>query len=133
MECPRYLDEKAAQSEDPEFLRHLASCAGCQRDVEEMDEIRTLYRSASVERYAGGVPSLGRPGPVGWASGAAALAMIALLVFALLPRAGPPEDRSGRASAPYFRLALEPWRADRGVDRALDDCWRRLDVLERSH
>jgi hypothetical protein len=132
MECPRYLEEKAAQSEDPEFLRHLSTCGGCQRDVEEMDEIRALYRSASVERYPGPVPGVGRRTPVGWISGAAAVTMIGLLIYALFAPGKPPEDRNAAAPGPYARMALEPWRADRGIDRAFEDCWRRLDLLERN-
>lgn len=132
MECPRYLEEKAAQSESPEFLSHLASCGGCQRDVEEMDEIRALYRSASVERYPGGVPNLRRWGPGSFISVAAAAVMIGVLVVMLVPRTDPPGSPSARVPIPYFRIPLDPWRTDRVVDGALEDCWRRLDVLERS-
>lgn len=132
MECSRYLEEKAGQSENPEFLRHLATCGACQRDVEEMDEIRSLYRSASVERYPGGVPSVRRAGLGSWVSAVAAAAMIAVLVFMMVPRTAPVENQSARASVPYFRVHVEPWRNDARFDHALDDCWKQLDTLERS-
>src|SRR5258706_9499711 len=113
MECGRYVEEKVAQSESPEFLRHLASCSGCQRDVEEMDDVRALYRSSSNERYAGGVPRLRRFGLGTWISSAAAAAMLAALVFVLAPggRTVTPVD-SPTASHAFFRVHLESWKGD---------------------
>jgi hypothetical protein len=136
MECSSFVLEKTAQSESPEFLRHLASCAGCQRDLEELDDLRTLYRSASIERYRGGVPRVRRRGWGSWLSaGAAAFAMIAALVFLLSHAPGGPREgdsTTSKSSAPFYRIALEAWRGDLPFDRAVDDCWRQLDTLERS-
>ena len=132
MECSSYLEEKAGQSESPEFLRHLATCGGCQRDVEEMDEIRGLYRAASVERYAGGVPRLRRSAWGLALSALAAAAMVAVLIFMLAPRGSTPELAKADPSVPYFRVHLEPWRNEVRLDRALDGCWQQLDALERS-
>jgi hypothetical protein len=134
MECSRFIEEKVGQSESPEFLRHLAMCGGCQRDVEEMDEIRAFYRASSVERYKGGVPSLRRFGWAAWlSSAAAAAAMIAALVFLMLPRVAPPVPSDSLPPAHAFiRIPMEPWRGDVRFDRVLDDCWRQLDTLERS-
>lgn len=132
MECGRYVEEKVGQSESPEFLRHLAACAGCQRDVEEMDDVRGVYRAASNERYAGGVPRLRRFGLGAWVSAAAAAAMIAALVFLLAPPSRNADLAKADPVVPFFRVHVEPWRADVRFDHALDDCWRQLDALERS-
>ena len=134
MECGSYVEEKVGQSESPDFLRHLATCPGCQRDVEEMDDVRSLYRSASVERYAGGVPRVRR---AGWASrlpaAVAAVAMIAALVFVLGHRAAPPASHvTADATVPFYRIRIEPWRSDVRFDHAVNDCWHQLDTLERS-
>jgi anti-sigma factor RsiW len=132
MECPSFVLEKTAQSERAEFLRHLAACAGCQRDVEEMDDLRALYRSASIERYRGGVPRVRRGGWGSWLSaGAAASVMIAVLVF-LLSHAPSATKETVAKAAPFFRVPLEPWRADVRLDGEFDDCWLKLDRLERS-
>ena len=132
MECGRFIDEKVGQSESPEFLRHLATCPGCQGDVEEMDEVRALYRTASNERYPVGVLRPRRFGWGAWVSTAAAAVMLAALVFVMLPRGT--TETAGKPAPPqaFFRVHLEPWRGDLRVDRALDDCWRQLDALERS-
>ena len=134
MECSRFVEEKTAQSESPEFLRHLATCAGCQRDVEEMDDIRALYRSASTERYPGGVPQLRRLRWGSWISAAAAAGvMIAALVF-LLRHPGPKstiEAISKEPTTAFYRIHLEPWPTDVRFDHAVDSCWRDLDRLER--
>ena len=133
MECSRFVEDKVGQTESPEFLRHLATCAGCQRDVDEMDDVRALYKSASNERYAGVVPSLRRFGLGSWVStAAAAAAMIAALVFLLVP---PPKPASTHAPEPpqaFFRIHVEPWRGDARFDHALETCWGDLDRLERS-
>jgi hypothetical protein len=133
MECNRFVEEKVGQSESPEFLRHLATCAGCQRDIEEMDDIRGLYRAASTERYPGGVPRLRRFGWGAWASAAAAAVMIAALVFVLTPPPPPKTPIAHKESTQaFYRIHLEPWRPDVRFDHALNDCWRQLDTLERS-
>lgn len=132
MECSRFVDEKVGQSESPEFLRHLATCGACQRDVEEMDEIRGLYRAASTERYRGGVPRLRRFGLGAWVSVAAAAAMIAALVFLLAPPPPKPELAKNNAAVPFFRVHVESWLSDDRFDRAHDGCWELLDRLERS-
>ena len=134
MECSKYVEEKVGQSESPEFLRHLATCAGCQRDVDEMDDVRALYRSASVERYTGGVPQVRRTAFASWlAAAVAAGAMITALVFIVVHRVpAPAEHVTAEASVPFFRIHLEPWRSDMRFDHAVDDCWRQLDTLERS-
>ena len=133
MECVRFIEEKVGQSESAEFLRHLATCSGCQRDVEEMDDVRGLYKAASNERYAGGIPRLRRFGLGAWvSSAAAAAAMIAALVFLLLPPARNAEVAKADPAALFFRVHVEPWRADARFDHALDTCWGDLDRLERS-
>ena len=133
MECARYIEEKVGQSESAEFLRHLATCAGCQRDVEEMDDVRGVYRAASSERYLAGVPRLRRFGLAAWVSSAvAALAMIAALVFLMLPPSRNSELAKTDPAVPFFRVHVEAWRADARFDHAVDTCWRDLDRLERS-
>ena len=62
MECNKFVEEKIGETPTPEFKAHLAGCPGCARDVEDLREVRSLYREASTEKYRGGVPKLRRLG-----------------------------------------------------------------------
>ena len=132
MECNRFVEEKIGESESPAFREHLAGCAGCARDVEELREVRTLYREASTEKYRGGVPRL-RRFRMGWVPMAAAAAVL-MLVFGLilgLPGGNPATkpDQEARSTA-YVHVHLEPWAGDARIQSTIDDCWRTLDRLE---
>src|SRR5215510_15283281 len=82
MECNKFIDEKIGETHTAEFRDHLAGCAGCARDVEELREVRSLYRAASTEKYQGGVPRV-RRFRGGWIPMAAAAAVL-LMVFGLI-------------------------------------------------
>ncbi|MBV8882355.1 MAG: hypothetical protein JO332_20530 [Planctomycetaceae bacterium] len=132
MECNRYVDEKIGQTDSAEFREHRAACEGCRRDLEELREVRDLYRDASVERYRSAMPRLRKP-RTSWIPMAAAAAVL-IGVFALI-LAGPGSDAvqtpSPEPSASVFvRIPLEPWAGDRKMNSALEDCWRRLEELE---
>jgi len=60
MECNKFVEEKIGESDSPDFRAHLAGCAECARDLEELREVRALYRAASTEKYRGGIPRLRR-------------------------------------------------------------------------
>jgi len=132
MECNKFIDEKIGESHTAEFRDHLAGCAGCARDVEELREVRSLYRAASTEKYRGGVPRL-RRFRGGWIPMAAAAAVL-LMVFGLILR---PVDKTAsktdRESAPivFYRVHLEPWGSDVRYSTAFEDCWKRLELLEK--
>lgn len=132
MECNKFVEEKIGEADSPAFRDHLAGCAGCARDVEELREVRSLYREASTEKYRGGVPRL-RRARLGWVPMAAAAAVL-LMVFGLILRG--PGDRSGtkKDSEPptpsFVRLHLEPWAGEQRISSAIDDCWRKLEQLE---
>jgi anti-sigma factor RsiW len=132
MECPRFVDEKIGEGESPEFRRHLASCPACAQDVEELRELRDLYRSASQERYTGGIPRRGR-GRISWLAPAALAAtmVVALTVglFGPTPEAGKDRPRS----AGYFRVHVEPWSGEELLSAQAGELWNRLDEYERSH
>lgn len=132
MECPKFVEEKIGESDSPEFRAHLVGCPGCVRDVEELREVRSLYREASTETYRGRVPRVSRF-RLGWIPMAAAAAGL-LLVFGLVLRdseepAAPKKDTEANPSI-YVRIPLEPWAADARIQNAIDDCWQKLDLLE---
>ncbi len=132
MECNKFVDEKIGETESPEFRAHLVGCPGCTRDVEELREVRTLYREASTEKYRGGVPKL-RRFRMNWVPMAAAAAVL-MMVFGLI--LGMPGDKPATKPDPaavstvYVRIHLEPWAGETRIQTALDDCWKTLDRLE---
>jgi hypothetical protein len=133
MECNKFVEEKIGETDSPAFRDHRAGCAGCRRDLEELREVRSLYRTASTEKYRGGVPPV-RRFRMGWVPMAAAAAVL-LLVFGLILRN--PEDRTDLKVDPessasvYFHVHLEPWGAEARISAALEECWRTVDKLER--
>lgn len=132
MECNRFVEEKIGESESPAFRDHLAGCAGCWRDVEELREVRSLYREASTEKYPGGISRVRRV-RMTWIPMAAAAAVL-LLVFGLILR-GPGEKVETRKDVDeptpsFVRLHLEPWGSDVRISNAVEDCWRKLELLE---
>lgn len=133
MECNKFVPEKIGETGSAAFREHLAGCSGCARDVEELREVRTLYREASTEKYRGGVPRV-RRFRMGWVPMAAAAAFL-LAVFGLVLQ-GPPEnplpqpEKEPVASA-YFQVHLEPWGSEARIGTALDDCWKKLERLEK--
>src|SRR5689334_11146253 len=129
MECNKFVDEKIGESDSPAFRAHLAGCAECARDVEELREVRTLYRTASTEKYRGGVPRL-RRFRLGWLPMTAAAAVL-ILVFGLILR-GPAEvptkkNEPEKGGALFVRVHLEPWGSDTRLQNAIDDCWKNLE------
>lgn len=132
MECNKFVEEKIGESDSPEFRAHLVGCPGCARDVEELREVRSLYREASTEKYRGGVPRAGRF-RMGWVPMAAAAAVL-VVVFGLILR-GPeekpaPKKDAETSAAVYVRIPLEPWAADTRLQNAIEDCWLKLENLE---
>ena len=130
MECNRYVDEKVGETDSAEFREHLAGCDGCRRDLEELREVRSLYREAATETYRGGVPRL-RKSRAAWFPMAAA-AVLLIGVFALV-LGGPRTDGTKSTetkSTVFVRIPLEPWGSDQKVSKALDDCWQKLEQLE---
>ncbi len=132
MECNKYVEEKTGETETAEFREHLAGCPGCARDVEELREVRSLYRAASTEKYRGGVPRVRRFRGA-WLPLAAAAAVL-VGVFGLIlsgPGSAPPtKTDSDTTSTVFVRIHLEPWGSDQRVSNALDDCWQKLESLE---
>lgn len=135
MECNRYVEEKVGETESREFREHFAECAGCRRDVEELQEVRDLYRAASVERYPGAVPRARRGGWGAWVPAAAAAAvLVSILAFIL---AGP-KDGGKTPETPepppsiFVRVPLQPWGGEQRISIAMDTLWRDLARLEGS-
>jgi hypothetical protein len=134
MECDRFIEEKVGESDSPEFRAHREACAGCRQDLEDLAEIRELYREASVERYRGGAPAV-RRGRAAWAPAAVAAAfMVGILVTILVmpARPGVPKPEPEPAGTAFFRVHLEPWGGEERLSRALEDAWSRLEDMERS-
>src|SRR5207244_4323625 len=132
MECNRFVEEKIGESDSPAFRDHLAGCAGCARDVEELREVRTLYRAASTEKYRGGLPRV-RRFRAGWVPMAAAAAVLMLIIGLILggPREHPStKNETVNREALYVRVHLEPWAGEAGMQNAINDCWRQLELLE---
>src|SRR5213078_1719999 len=134
MECNKFVEEKIGDSDSPAFRAHLAGCAECARDVEELREVRSLYRATSTEKYRGGVPRL-RRFRAGWVPMAAAAAVL-VMVFGLIlrgPGDNPPKkNKSETSSAVFVRVHLEPWAGEAQIQTAIEDCWRSLDHLENN-
>ena len=132
MECNRYVEEKIGELESPAFRDHLAGCAGCARDVEELREVRTLYRAASTEKYPGGVPRVNRF-RAAWVPMAAAAAIL-LLVFGLIlggpPKQPPAKTETETSTALFVRVHLEPWGSELRLNRGFDEAWQQLERLE---
>lgn len=132
MECNRYIDEKIGEADSAEFREHLAGCDGCRRDLEELREVRSLYREAATEKYRGGVPRL-QKSRAAWFPMAAAAALL-IGVFALVlggPRTdGTKSTETDSKPSLFVRIHLEPWASDQRVSTALDDCWQKLEHLE---
>jgi hypothetical protein len=133
MECLRFVDEKIGETDSAEFREHRAGCAACRRDLDELREVRGLYRRASTEKYRGGIPRLRKSRAVWIPMAAAAAALIG--VFTLILSGPRKEDVKSTGEAPtgstvFVRIPLEPWAADRQITGALDDCWQRLEKLE---
>ena len=131
MECGRFVEEKLGDAESPEFRDHLAGCEACRRDREEIREVRRLYRVASVERYPGGVPRVGRRRALPWIPAAAAAAVMLALLGLLLWVPSPPPDDAATNPTLYTRVHLEPWSEDARLSNAMDDAWRKLEMLEQ--
>jgi hypothetical protein len=134
MECNKFVEEKIGESDSPAFRAHLAGCADCARDLEELREVRTLYRAASTEKYRGGVPSV-RRFRLGWVPMAAAAAVL-MMVFGLIV-GGPGENAPKKNQAvagegPFVRVRLAPWAGEAPIQSAIDDCWRSLERLENN-
>ncbi len=136
MECNRFLEEKLAGTESPEFRHHRAGCEGCRRDLEECDEVRRLYREASVERYSGAVPRVRRFRPGSWLPAAAAAAvLVGVLCFLLFGGPGELPERGlgeGEPVVAFVRVHLEPWNpAEARLNEEMNDLWGRIETLER--
>lgn len=135
MECNKFVEEKIGQTESVEFRAHLADCGGCRRDLEELREVRSLYREASKETYRGGVPRLRRFRGAWLPLAAAAAVLIGVLALVLPGRGtGPTSTESTTATTSVFvRVPLEPWGASEArLSNDLDDCWRQLESLENA-
>ena len=121
-------------TDSPAFRAHLAGCAECARDVEELREVRALYRAASTEKYRGGLPRL-RRFRLGWVPMAAAAAVL-LMVFGLVlgsPGENPSrKNEAEKGRALFVRVHLEPWAGEAPIQNAIDDCWRTLEHLENN-
>ncbi len=132
MECNRFVDEKIGETPTAEFRAHLAGCGGCARDLEELREVRELYRAASTEKYRGGVPRARRFSGA-WIPMAAAAAVLMLVFGLILGRPANPSKNEGKpetTSAVFVRVHLQPWGADVRLQNAIDDCWQKLEQLE---
>lgn len=132
MECNKFVEEKIGETATPAFREHLAACAGCARDVEELREVRALYRAASTEKYSGAVPRV-RRFRAAWVPMVAAAALL-LMVFGLI-LLGPGKETLIKkevetASTIFVRVHLEPWGADQRLTKGFDDVWQKLESLE---
>jgi anti-sigma factor RsiW len=131
MECPRFVEEKIGEGEGPDFRRHLASCPACAQDVEELRELRDLYRAASVERYAGGVPRKPRGRSAVLAPAALAAAMVVALAVGVI-RPAPEARKEEPRGAGFIRIHLEPWAGEESLANQAGELWNRLSEYERS-
>lgn len=132
MDCDKFVLEKLEGGDSAEFRAHRAACAGCARDVEELGDVRRLYREATEEeRWRGAVPPPRRRPASAWIPVAAAAAVaVALLAGLFRPEA--PSVEAAKATS-FIRARLPAWDGEeRSLLRSLDDAWDRLDRLERS-
>ncbi len=134
MECNKYVEEKIGETESREFREHFAECPGCRRDVEELQEVRDLYRAASVERYPGAVPRARRGGWGAWVPAAAAAVLVSIMAFILAgPKGGGKKPETSEPTASIFvRVPLQPWGGEQRISTAMDTLWRDLARLEGS-
>ncbi|HVR87489.1 MAG TPA: hypothetical protein VMU54_24395, partial [Planctomycetota bacterium] len=132
MECSKYAQEKIGETDSAQFREHLAGCDGCRRDLEELREVRSLYREASTEKYRGGIPRLRRSRAAGFPLVAAAALLVGVfaLILGVPRREGPKSTDATSTSTVFVRIRLEPWGSDRRITSELDDCWRKLEHLE---
>jgi hypothetical protein len=132
MECNKFVEEKIGEAETPAFRDHLAGCAGCARDLEELRDVRTLYRAASTEKYRGGIPRVSRF-RAAWIPMAAAAAVL-MMVFGLIlggpADKGAPKTETETNAALFVRVHLEPWAGDARIQNAIEDCWQKLHEME---
>jgi len=134
MECNKYVDEKTGETASAEFREHLAGCPACARDVEELREVRTLYRAASTEKYRGGVPRVRRFRGAWLPLAAAAVVLVGVFGLVLSGPSDTPPTKTDSDAPPsvFVRIPLEPWGSDLRVSNALDDCWKALERLEKT-
>lgn len=136
MECDKFVLEKLEGGDSPDFRAHRAGCAACARDVEELGDVRRLYREATEEeRWKGGVPVVPRRSASAWVPVAAAAGLAAAALAGLFRPSAPPVENPTTAEppAPFVRAPLAPWdREENRLARAMDDAWSRLERLERS-
>jgi hypothetical protein len=134
MECTKFALEKLEGEETPEFRAHLLGCPGCTRDVEELGDVRRLYREAAEEeRWKGGVPAVHRRPASAWLTLAAAAAVVAAVLAGLLRGPEKTGTSSAAAPSPFFRVAMAPWDGEeRRLARSLDEAWQTLERLEGS-
>jgi hypothetical protein len=134
MECDKFVLEKLEGGDSPDFRAHRAGCAGCARDVEELDDVRRLYREATEEeRWRGVVTMPARRSSAAWMPVAAAAGVAIAVVVGLLRSSAPvtEEAKSAEAPAPFIRVHVAPWdREENRLARAMDDAWSRLERLE---
>lgn len=134
MDCDKFVLEKLEGGDSPGFRAHRAGCPACARDVEELGDVRRLYREATEdERWRGAVALPRRRAPSAWMPVAAAAAVAVALLASLFRSEAPVEGPSTAPPAPFVRARLDPWdREENRLARALDDAWSRLESLERS-
>jgi hypothetical protein len=134
MECDKFVLEKLEGGDSPDFRAHRAGCAGCARDVEELDDVRRLYHEATEEeRWRGGVPALPRRAPSAWIPVAAAAGVAVALLASLFRSEAPRPADPGTSLNSFVRIRLAPWDPeDVRLARGMDDAWERLERLERN-
>src|SRR6185295_19803877 len=125
MECNKFVDEKIGGTDSAEFREHLAGCAGCRRDLEELREVRSLYKAASVEKYSGTLPRVRRFRGAWVPMAAAAALLIGVFAMVFSGTATDPVKTLEKESAPtvFVRIRLEPWATDLRMNKAFDDVW----------
>ena len=134
MECDKFVLEKLEGGDSPDFRSHRAACAGCARDVEELDDVRRLYHEATEEeRFRGGMSMPRRRSAAAWMPVSAAAVVAIAVVVGLLRAPETSVPTTSEPPAPFVRVHLAPWdREENRLARAMDDAWARLEGLERS-
>lgn len=132
MECNKYVEEKIGGNDSAEFREHLAVCAECRRDLEELREVRSLYKAASTEKYPGRVPQVRRfrGAWVPMAAAAALLIGVFVMVFSGTSTDPVKSTESGGGPTVFVRIRMEPWVTDTQMNKAFDDAWEKLEQLE---